>query len=78
MKDALWNIVDDADRRAKFATRRDRALATIVLSVEPSSLLYRVGTPEDQIIVWQKLANQFEKRHGPTNWIYSADCTPCN
>ena len=70
MKDGLWNIVNgtetapssvDADRRAKFATRRDRALATIVLSVEPS-LLYLLGDPEDQVTVWQKLANQFEKK----------------
>ena len=59
MKDGLWNIVNgtenapsasDADRRAKFATRRDRALAIIVLSVEPS-LLYLVGNPEDPIVV---------------------------
>ena len=70
MKDGLWNIVNgtetapssaDADRRAKFATRRDRALATIVLSVEPS-LLYLLGDPEDPVTVWQKLANQFEKK----------------
>ena len=38
-----------------------RALATIVLSVEPS-LLYLVANPEEPIIVWQKLANQFEKK----------------
>ena len=70
MKDGLWNIVNgtetapstsDADRHAKFVTRRDRALATIVLSVEPS-LLYLIGDPEDPIVVWQKLANQFEKK----------------
>ena len=70
MKEGLWNIVNgtetapstsDADRRAKFAARRDRALATIVLSVEPS-LLYLVGDPENPIMVWQKLANQFEKK----------------
>ena len=70
MKDGLWNIVNgietappasDADRRAKFATRRDRALAIIVLSVEPS-LLYLIGDPEDPITVWKKLGNQFEKK----------------
>ena len=64
MKDGLWNIVNgtetapsatDADRHAKFATRRDRALATIVLSVEPS-LLYLVGDPQDPNTVWKKLA----------------------
>ena len=70
MKNGLWNIVNgtetapsvsDTDRRAKFVTRRDRALATIVLSVKPS-LLYLIGDPEDPITVWQKLANQFEKK----------------
>ena len=73
MKDGLWSIMsgserlpnpDDADKHAKFAARRDRALATIVLSVEPS-LLYLIGDPEDPIIVWQKLADQF--RRGPTS-----------
>ena len=49
------------DRYAKFLTRRDRALAIIVLSVEPS-LLYLVGDPEDPAAVWGKLANQFQKR----------------
>ena len=70
MKDGLWNIVNgtetapsasDTDRRAKFVTRRDRALATVVLSVEPS-LLYLIGDPEDPMTVWQKLENQFEKK----------------
>ena len=54
MKDGLWNIVNgtenipagDGERRTKFLARRDRALATIVLSVEPS-LLYLIGDPED-------------------------------
>ena len=41
--------------------RSDRALAIIVLSVEPS-LLYLIGDPEDPIIVWQKLADQFQKK----------------
>ena len=42
MRDGLWSIVNGSevapeaeDRRAKFMTRRDRALAIIVLSVEP-------------------------------------------
>ena len=48
MKEGRWNIVNGSehapdpsqvDRHAKFLARRDRALATIVLSFEPS-LLY--------------------------------------
>ena len=62
MKDGLWNIVNgtenipagDGERRTKFLARRDHALATIVLSVEPS-LLYLIGDPEDPIAVWRKL-----------------------
>ena len=70
MKDGLWSIVSGserapaaakADKYAKFVARRDRALAIIVLSVEPS-LLYLIGDPEDPIIVWQKLADQFQKK----------------
>lgn len=39
----------------------DRALAIIVLSVEPS-LLYLLGDPQDPAVVWQKLCDQFQKK----------------
>ena len=45
----------------KFTSRRDRALATVVLSVD-TSLLYLIGDPEDPVAVWKKLADQFEKK----------------
>ena len=69
MKEGLWNIVDgteaapgpENDRYTKFLARRNRALAIIVLSLEPS-LLYLIGDPEDPTTVWEKLANQFQKR----------------
>ena len=70
MKEGLWKIVngeeappaaDKADKYAKFVARRDRALATIVLSVQPS-LLYLIGEPEDPTIVWKKLSEQFQKK----------------
>ena len=41
--------------------RRDRALAIIVLSVEPT-LLYLIADPEDPTVVWKKLADQFQKK----------------
>ena len=69
MKEGLWNIVNGSEtapeeegaNRTKFFGRRDRALATIVLSVDPS-LLYLLGTPEDPVKVWQKLESQFQKK----------------
>ena len=68
IKDGLWGIVDgketaptSEEQMQKYALRRDRALATIVLSVEPS-LLYLLGPdPEDPVEVWKKLAGQFQK-----------------
>ena len=44
----------EAGPLAKFNTRRDKALAIIVLSVDPT-LLYLVE-------VWTKLADQFQKK----------------
>ena len=69
MKEGLWRIVSSDEvaptgseaERAKFAARRDRALATVVLSVD-TSLLYLIGNPEDPVDVWKKLAGQFEKK----------------
>ena len=63
VRDGLWGIVDgtetapdegEADRRSKFLARRNRALATIVLAVEPS-LLYLIGDLEDPVVVWKRL-----------------------
>ena len=71
VRDGLWGIVEGtetappaegtADRRSKFIARRDRALATIVLAVEPS-LLYLIGDPKAPAVVWQKLQDQFQKK----------------
>ena len=70
MREGLWNIVNgsehppdltQADLRAKFAARKDCALAIIVLSVEPS-LLYLLGDLEDPVAAWKKLADQFQKK----------------
>ena len=68
LKDGLWSIVSgtevlpaEGDARTKFLARRDRALAIIVLSVQ-SSLLYLLGEPEDPVVVWKKLSDQFQKK----------------
>ena len=69
MKEGLWKIVTgeevaptgNAAEQSKFAARRDRALANIVLSVD-TSLLYLISDPTDPVVVWGKLAGQFEKK----------------
>ena len=71
IKDGLWGIVNGTDtdpgkdaaaEQRKFLARRDRALAVIVLSVEPS-LLYLIGSnPENPVEVWKKLQDHFQKK----------------
>ena len=70
IKEGLWSIVnssehapgaEDGDMYAKVIARRDCALATIVLSVDPA-LLYLIGNPEHPMEVWMKLVDQFQKK----------------
>ena len=50
-----------ASAHKKFCVRRDKALATIVLAVDPS-LLYLLGDPTDPADVWKKLTDIFQKK----------------
>ena len=52
---------EGTDGYSKFVTRRDRALAIIVLSVDPS-LLYIIGDPTEPTVVWRQLSAQFQKK----------------
>ena len=70
IKDGLWGIVqgtevalgeENAEVRRKYLAKRDRALAVVVLSVEPS-LLYLLGDPKDHQVVWTKLEEQFQRK----------------
>lgn len=70
IKDNLFGIVSgtetapsstDAAVVQKFELRKDRALATIVLAVEPK-LLYLIGDPNDPKVVWEKLQDIFQKK----------------
>jgi len=70
MRDGLWDIVcekeaapaeTEGEKYSKFLKRRDRALAIIVLSVDPTPL-YLLGEPEDPAALWNKLADQFQKK----------------
>ena len=68
----VWKIVEGTevgpepgrDNQAainKFNDRRDKALSTIVLAVDPA-LLYLLGDPQDPVVVWKKLEDQFQAR----------------
>ena len=71
VKEGLWGIVAGTEeppnpetqgaQYAKYVSRRDKALATIVLAVDPS-LLYLLGDPVDPAAVWTKLSGQFQKK----------------
>jgi Zinc knuckle. len=70
IKDGLWGIVDGTEEAPmeetgevarKFVARRNRALATIVLAVDPS-LLYLLGNPTDPAEVWNRLEGQFQRK----------------
>ena len=71
VRESLWSIVagtegtpdetTEAEKYSKYIIRSDRALATIVLAIDPS-LLYLVGDPVDPAAVWKKLAGQFQKK----------------
>ena len=71
MKEDLWGIVNETEdtpaidasaaRVAKYRARRDRALATIVLSIEPS-LLYLLVEPKNPVESWKKIEGQFQKK----------------
>ena len=70
MKDGLFSIVNGTETIApnaannevlKFNQRKDKALATIVLAIDPS-LLYLVGDPDDPEEVWLLLQNTFMKK----------------
>ena len=56
------NAPENQGEQAKYLLRRDCALATIVLSVDPT-LLYLLGPdPKNAAVVWKKLAGQFQKK----------------
>ena len=70
LKEGLWGVVqgtetapaeENADARAKFVGRRDKALATLGLSVDPT-LLYLLDGIDDPKEAWKKLNDQFCKK----------------
>ena len=46
---------------SRYAKKRDKALAAIVLAIEPR-LLYIIGEPQEPSEVWKKLTNTFQRK----------------
>ena len=67
IKEDLWNIASGNETESnssdvsKFNVRKNRALAIIVLAVDPS-LLYLLHEPDDPIEVWSTLQGHFQKK----------------
>ena len=86
MKESLWKIVtgegvaptgQNAAEQSKFAARKDRALASIVLSVD-TSLLYLINNPTDPAVVWESWLVNLKRRLGRQDWTYVANSTHYN
>ena len=50
-----------SEAQSKFDKRREKAVDTIVLSIN-NVLLYLLGEPVDPVAVWKQLAEQFQQR----------------
>ncbi|KAK3895615.1 hypothetical protein Pcinc_000538 [Petrolisthes cinctipes] len=70
IKEDVWSLVNgtepipdptDTNKYSKYVLKKNKALAIVVLSVDPK-LLYLLGEPEDPKEVWNKLADQFQKK----------------
>ena len=69
LKENLWSCVEGdaaasdsaSARTAEESIRMDKALAIIVLSIDPS-LLYLIGEPINPRVVWKKLSDQFQQK----------------
>ena len=72
MKEGLWRIVDGtkpvpmtpATAVAAYGNSKEKALAILVLLVEPS-VFHLIGDTEDPNTVWK---NSFAKRCGQISW----------
>ena len=83
MKEGLWSIVSEEETEpqsgrteiAKFRSRRDKALATIVLSVD-IALLYLIGITQNTLPLYGKnwLTN-LRRKHGQHDWISAENYT---
>ena len=76
VKEGLWGIVsgtetaptEGAEQLARFAAKRDKALATVVLAIELNLLYVISPDPSDPAKVWKALADQFQQKPGQISW----------
>ena len=70
IKESLWEIVSGTEvapaetevaKYNAYVMKKNRALATIVLGIDPS-LLYLLGEPTDPKVVWDTLCSHFQKK----------------
>lgn len=68
IKEGLYGFVDgsesapaDTSRLANYNSRKNKALANIVLAIDPK-LLYLISDPDDPATVWNKLRDTFQKK----------------
>ena len=69
MKHGVWEIVEGTEvapngvaALSKFNDRRDRALSLLVLSLDPSQLYLLGSEPQDPVVVWKQLCDQYQKK----------------
>lgn len=71
IKEGLYGFVSGAEAEpsstdvgalAKYRIRRDKALANIVLAIDPKLLYLISDDPTDPAIVWTKLSDTFQKK----------------
>ena len=77
MKDGLWGFVNgmetipdsnDVEATHKYHIKRDRALATIVLAVDPSLLyIFLEMNPKTHLMCGKGYRNSFKRSHGLIN-----------
>ena len=65
IKDGLWGSeaapAETDGAYSKYISRKNRALAIIVLSIDPY-LLYLLNDPTDPTAAWERLSTQFQKK----------------
>ena len=69
MKHGVWKIVEGTELApngvvalSKFNDRRDKALSLLVLSLDPSQLYLLGSEPQDPVVVWKQLCDQYQKK----------------